>query len=260
MHFYTYDEWAAYDYYSTDTSTIYRGHTAIFDASEDSSKTYLTVRSCWKDPKFNSTYPGVPVIQPELEPIDLDIGCLYAIKEDGANHRATKGCIQYIPEYTLTHADAWPYLHLSYRPYYNKIEGVHKKVLSINIHDYAAFDKILIFQSIYSGAISFQEARSSLEFYFSNKWERTVGYDYNQYDYRINTCINSDASIMVVGAMITFDYVGSRKYIIIDSICEPVYGHVDMSAKYNWDLLWKTFTPSKDSKILESSIMHRSKD
>ena len=261
MHFYTYDEWVSNDYYSEDTATIYKGHTVIYDVTDNPNKQFLTIRSCWRDPEFRSTYPGIPIIHPELEKIDLDIGCLYKLTDDTSSSLSSRGCIQELNNEVGRSVHQAPYIQLTYkRYYYDAFEGVNKEVLTLNLDPNSKFDKVLIFQSVYSGAISFQEARSSLEFYFSDKYPAYPSYNFQKYDYRINTCIHSDDSLMVVGAMLTFDHVGGNDYILIESICEPVYGHVDMDNQYDWNLLWKTYKPNPDAEILRSSIMHQAKE
>ncbi len=266
MHFYTYDEWVSHDYYTQDNSVIYKGHSAVYDLSSNSSKTYLTVRSCWRDPKFVSDYQGVPEVVPKLEPIDLGVGCLYKLQGNTNEDRSLRGCIQRLGN-QLGRTYSSPYIEIApsrvgtsyYDIYEDKYEGLNKEILTIYVGSSATFEKILIFQGIYSGAIAFQDAQSSLEFYFSNRYNNQLGYNYQKYDYKINTCINSNDSLMVVGAMLTLDTVGSNRYLLIDSICEPVYGHVDMDNQYDWNLLWETYQPSAGAQYMESSIMHQAR-
>lgn len=257
MHMYTYDEWVAHNYYLEDSSSIFPGNIRIFDFSSNPSKKYLTIRSCWRDPKFISSSPGSVIIQPTPQEIDLDVGCLYKLTGDTASSRSRRGCVQELGNQWGSITEE-PYISTDLVSYtYDPYTRLHKKILIVNLNYYSSFEEILIFQSIYSGAISFQEANSSLEFYFSNKYPSDSGYNYNVYDYKINTGIYSNDTLMVVGALVSFDQTADRHYVTIQSICEPVYGHVDMDNTFNWNLLWKNYIPS--TEILPSSVMHYKK-
>lgn len=261
MHFYTYDEWVSHNYYSQDTAQLHKGYTRIFDLSDEeySDKEFLTIRSCWRNPIFISDFTGSPIVKPKMPEIDMDIGCLYKLKGNTNSDRSKRGCLQYIGD-NLGHITSSPYIGTNmWSGYYDKFTRLEKEVFTVNLNYYDEFEKILIFQSIYSGAISFQEAGSSLEFWLSDTYPGQLGYDYMRYNCKISTDIHSDDSLMVVGAMLTFDQVSSRKYVTIEAICEPVYGHVDMDNKYDWNLLWSTFKPEEGAAYLESSIMHQEK-
>ena len=258
MHMYTYDEWVAHNYYLEDSSVIYPGNIRVFDCTSNPTKKYLTIRSCWRNPKFISSQPGSVLIKPKMPDIDLDIGCLYKLTGNTTSDRSRRGCIQEI-KHQWGSLTSEPYIATSFLSYdYDIYTGLHKDLMSINLNHYEEFEEILVFQSIYSGAISFQEANSSLEFYFSDKHHGQSGYDNKTSDFKINTCIHSDDTLMIVGASISFDQTTDRHYVTIQSICEPVYGHVDMDNKYNWNLLWETYKTS-NPRVLIDSIMHYDK-
>ncbi len=268
MHFYTYDEWSANAYYSIDAREIPVGGHVILDLDSLNSdeQPYLNIHSCWRTPVFNSTYSsGTPVILPEISPIDCDIGCLYRFKN------GRKGCIQ-----SLNAADAdssgilgsitsYPFIQIVVDKYHDAFNQVDTKLLSVNLDYFSEIDQILIFQSVYSGAISFQEMSSFLEFRFKNSLSSAGNWIADEYKYKIQTNLHSDTSLMMVAALLTFSTSNTSddiniNYLTIENLSKFVYGHVDMDQQYDWNLLWKTFVPPSSSKILESSIMHYTKE
>ena len=120
MHFYTYDEWVSNDYYSIDSGQLYKGDTAIFDLSDPANqdKRYLTVRSCWNDPRFKSSIVGSPVINPTMPEIDLEIGCLYKLTGNKPSTRSLRGVIQQISGHVYTEVFEYPYIALTENGYY----------------------------------------------------------------------------------------------------------------------------------------------
>lgn len=279
MHFYTYDDWLNNAYYSKDNKEISKNSVKVVDITSDvSSNKYLTIRSCWRNPTFVSTYSRNPAIVPTMSTIDCDVGCLYQMKSSStypdstkAGYRMNRGCIQELRNhYRFPNPDPVP---LGFRPdielvsrdqrtpivYYDNYTGLYKKVISINLSEYTKFERILVFQSVYSGAISFQEMNSSLEFFMSSNSPTSSDYDYKNYDFKINTNLYNSSSLMIVGAVITFDIMGSATYMWIQNISKFVYGHVDMDRMYDWGNIWTCFTPPTDAPILESSIMHFAK-
>lgn len=265
MHFYTYDEWYNNAYYSKDNTEIPTGNTRIVPLADISEK-YLTIRSCYKNPEFISTYTGTPSISVDLEPVDVDIGCLY-LKNGSystkSQYRALRGCVQVLGNnFGSTYTD--PYIAIyntggSAHAEYVEFSQTYKEVLSIDLTHITEYSKILIFQSIYSGAIEFQDARTSLEFAFSDYLPGSSSYNWVDYTYKISTKMYSADSLMIAGAMITVDSVADSPYLIIDCLNQFVYGHVDMDETYDYGILWKAFEPSRSSVPLESSLIHYTK-
>lgn len=279
MHFYTYDDWVAHAYSTKNDKEIFKGQTKIIDVTD---RIYTTGSTTGKIRKLNITSrfnPTISVKSTAINPtfdfyasnVDCDLGCLYKYKDGryGPNESKYKnsGCIQMLGnDYGSEYPDAfqWPYIHLLT----SKDTGwsdLTTEILTIWIDasNFQRLDKILVFQSIYSGCIEFSECQTSLEFQLG----QIPGYadqSFTQYDYIINTNLYSATSQMIVGALITFDTSGEgqdRRYnLIIENISEFVYGHVDMAQKFEWKNLWKCLQPSKNSKAMPSSIMHYSKD
>ena len=149
-----------------------------------------------------------------------------------------------------------------YKEYYDDIDSIIKKAKDNGVEKYI------------SDATNINTCYEMLE--LANKYEDiyiTLGihpecidesYDDANFNYRINTNLCSSTSLMIAGAMLIFEFIEgiNNKYILtIQNISEFVYGYVDMSEKYGWDRpLWKTYQPSKNAKLLESSIMHYSKN
>lgn len=295
MHFYTYDEWVANAYYSVDQNEIPPGSSRTIDVSYtglDDPYHYLLIRSCWQNPRFVSTYPGPDRdIIPEMETIDFDVGCLWEynqnyIDSQHLSFRESRGCIQEISnsDETLGNVDVPPYIQLIPRSgvivngrgvilpyaYYDNFSDEYKKVLAINVQVCKHQKKrILVFQSIYNGAISFEEANSSLELWFTPSFSpaslpTSSQWGWKSYDYKLRTNLHSDNSIMIAAMMLTFDIFGpndqtATRFLRIDNLSKFVYGHPDMDKEFDWNLLWETFKPSTTSVPLDSSIMHFTK-
>lgn len=276
MHFYTYDDWVAHAYSTKNDKEIFKGQTKIIDVTDrigwgSDKVSHLNITS-----RFN---PTISVKSTAINPtfnfyssdVDCDLGCLYKFRGtwDGPYESRYKnsGCIQILDDsYGSPWPDAmeYPYIHLTTC----KDSGwshLTDEILTIEIEPgyFDILDKVLIFQSIYSGCIEFSACQTSLEFQLG-KTLGTSGQDFNRYDYIMNTNLYSATSQMIVGALITFDTSGEgqdkRYNLIIENISEFVYGHVDMAQKFGWKNLWKCFQPSKNSKAMPSSIMHYSKD
>lgn len=291
MHFYTYDEWVANATYSKDDKDISVGESRaykLYDAhlgSEDVVKTYLKIRSCWRNPVFISTYSkSIPIIKPTTPEIDCDLGCLY--EYEFTNSRTTteirKGCIQNLNDMLGTSTNRMryePYINLQYEEEFNNFTQQLQEVMTVNLRNqlrdqvkdndypypYHVFNRILVFQSIYSGSISYQEMNGSLEFYFTDDVNDN---NIKTYDCRISTDLNSSDSLMLAAAMLRFDRLyevvdGNRRlsavYLNIENLSRFVYGHVDMDHKFDWNLRWETFQPPENAEILDSSIMHFTK-
>lgn len=260
MHFYTYDEWVANNYYSKDNKEIIKNQSQTYSVTD----TYLTIRSCWRNPKFISTYSTTSQVGPTLDKIDCDLGCLYELETKDNNNQYIQGCIQFLKPYasnSLGDLDTPPFIKFyDNEEYFDSFSGLNKEILAINL-DNVFYDstpiirRMLIFQSIYSGSISFETTNSSLEFSFSSVEPYSVNYDYTSYNSKIYTNMHSNDSLMIVGCELTFLNVDSELYVTIQNICDFVYGHVDMADRFNYrTLLWETYQPSNN--ILESSIMH----
>lgn len=274
MHFYTYDEWVSNSYYSVDTREITPSRTQMYDLTENTDKDYLIVRSCWRNPEFVSSYSQSPSIVPTMSTIDCDIGCLYQLRDPTDSsidkysnegkilYRSRRGVIQEIGNSNGSFSSI-PYIVRNSVIRFDDFTQQNKKSVCINIGAHRrsnVFDRILIFQSVYSGAISFEEMNSNLEFYFSDSNDNSS--TYKKFDYKINTNMNSSDSLMIVGALLTFDNFGTdqlRSYLTIESVCKFVYGHVDMDNEYEVNNLWSCFQHPASSRPLESSIMHYTK-
>lgn len=275
MHFYTFDDWKSNSYYSKDNKEISKGTSRVIELTQEyvTRNPLLSIRSCFCQPTFVSTYSGTPSIIPKMPTIDLDVGCLYKLKD------GTTGSIQYLEDHTGNRGQS-PFIELDpSEEYYDDYTDLYKEILTIDLfrHWYSQvnYDKILIFQSIYSGAISFQESNCSLEIFPCNQYswrynittgeiEHNSEYDYKSYEYKINTNMYSDTSLMIASALITFDTFSSdgvtKKYMTIDSICDFAYGQSDLASRYGWNsMLWKGFIPPSSAEYLESSIMHYTK-
>lgn len=278
MHFYTYDEWLANSYYSIDSSEISKGSTQIYQLKDHDY--YLHIRSCWKDPKFVSTMGSDASVTPELSKIDLDVGCLYKMKptsepETQEEYRKNRGCIQELGgnfgDPRDTYVNTFPYIKIlgayvgsDVEPivYEDKFSGQHKTVMVVNLRQFSKFEKILVFQSIYSGAVSFEEANSSLELLFTNlsTVPNTIysgGPSVQDYNYLIKTNLYSGDSLMLAALLLSFSSVGSKNFLTIQNLSQFVYGHNDMSNQFDWTVLWKCFEPQ--GPWMESSIMHQEK-
>lgn len=279
MHFYTYDDWIAHAYSTVDARTIIKGQTKVIDLSDEisvHSGQYATLNiSSGYNPinSVKSTYAGRPSLTFSSSNIDCDLGCLYKLKDSTSvpegNKYGKKGCIQVLGNSIGSNdqfLDSFPYIRL-FQPgvdKYNDADVVNEETISIDLTQFSMFDKILVFQSIYSGAISFQEAETNLKFRFGSYLVTTSQEEQKDYQYIINTNLYSATSLMIVGALLTFETSrqgNNTKYLLtIENISEFVYGHVDMDEKYDWNLLWKGFVPSKNAKVMPSSIMHYSKN
>ena len=306
MHFYTYDEWLNNAYYYLDKDALAVSGQKVFDISsgskEISGSTTLSIKSCWKNPNFVSTYSGgYADVAPTMNPIECDVGCLYefnngVLYDDGSdlnpesstyarnrwndttrsNFLKNRGCIQPLSNIDDPNKEDTdvsgnygsfstpPYIELSKETTYSSFNEYNEKTLKINLEACRTImNRILIFQSIYSGAISFQSMSSYLDFKF-DKTQTNYGYDF-----RIHTNLYSSDSLMIVGALLTFgsaEYkesqsssVSKRYYLTVENVSKFVYGHVDMDKQYNWNMLWDTFKPASTSKVLDSSIMHKTK-
>lgn len=298
MHFYTYDEWLNNAYYYLDNYALAPGGQKVYDISSGSvdisGSTQLAIKSCWKNPNFVPTYSGgYASVAPTMNKIDCDVGCLYELNryDDGSdldledteypkkrwndttrtNFLLNRGCIQALsniddPNRESTDVSgnygsltSLPYVELSKNTEYSSFDEYNTRTLTLNIPMCRQYMKrMLIFQSIYSGAISFQSMASYLDFKF-DKTQNNYGYDF-----RIHTNLYSSDSLMIVGALLTFDYVdvsstSKRYFLTVENVCKFVYGHVDMDNQYNWNMLWETFKPASTSKVLNSSIMHKTK-
>lgn len=261
MHFYTYDDWVANAYYSKDNKEIPIGQTAVYEMTSDTPR-YLSIRSCWKNPRFISTYPGIPSIVPTEQKIDLDLGCICKLKD------GTYKVYQYLGGDLGSVLDP-PYIQLDDgEEKYDSFTDMNKEILNMNIKiDGIAdiYDSAIIFQSVYSGAISFQQCDSCLEFFFTNVPSTLDGveysnYDYISYDYKINTNLYSDTSLMIAAAKIEFDNTNTRKYIRIENLSKFVYGQEDLARTFGYgDIRWKSFQPPKGASPMPSSIMHYAK-
>lgn len=262
MYFYTYDEWLNNAYYAVDEDEIGVGRSKAYKLTSEDRE--LVIRSSWSNPKFISTYTlGTPSIVPTMNKIDCDLGCLYQLKPDPESpisekleYRNNRGVVQWLDSSTGS-----PSGNINYPPYitldkskntYDESTGRYSEYMKINLQYHSKFERILIFQSIYSGAISFEEAQTKLEFEVSTSDSTSTAFS-------ISTNMYSSTSLMIACALITFDTIGQNKYLIVDNISKFVYGHVDMDQEYNWGVLWKTFVPPYNSAILESSIMHFTK-
>lgn len=276
MHFYTFDDWKSNLYYSKDSKEISKGESRVIELTSDyvSNEKFplLSIRSCYRQPEFVSTYSGTPSIVPEMSTIDLDVGCLYKLKD------GTTGCIQYLDDHTGVRGLS-PFIELDpSEEYYDDYTGLYKEILTIDLQrqwlGYVNYDRILIFQSVYSGAISFQESNCCLEFLPCNSFSWTYDlsgniihnpdYDYKSYTYKMNTNMYSDTSLMIAAALISFDTFESdgsyKKYMTIQNVSEFAYGQPDLASRYDWNsMLWKGFIPSASAEYLESSIMHYAK-
>lgn len=275
MHFYTYDEWVNHSYYSIDDSEVSPGSSRVIDLSTlDTKYHYIVIRSCWKNPKFLSTYTkSSPAIVPTMEKIDCDIGCLYQLKGNTSSTRKKRGCIQEMTG-SMGSTLVSPYIQvvqtLRYgewikQEYYDNFTNENKTGLEILIRDssgplYTRSDfpeKILIFQSIYSGAISFEEMDSSIEISFSSTNNNLSD---KNYEYKLRTNQYSSDSLMLAALMLTFSSMSDNKvYLTIENLSNFVYGHVDMDREYDWNLLWENFNVESNTP-LESSIMHHTKE
>lgn len=292
MHFYTYDEWVANAYYSVDQNEIIPGSSQTIDITEGTSHHYLLVRSCWQYPKFISTYSATNSgIMPEVRPIDCDIGCLWESRATWApdarptkeEFRNSRGCIQELSNGASAKGDIHtsPYMQLITKSgttsgvlpyaYYDNFTQEYKKVLAIDLNACKqTIQRILVFQSLYSGAISFEEANSSIELWFTSTFDPSAPPTSNQwgwrtYDHKLRTNLHCDTSIMIAAMMLTLDSFGSapssrKDFLRIDNLSTFVYGHPDMDKSFNWNLLWETFEPPKTSTPLYDSIMHYTKE
>lgn len=266
MHFYTYDEWLADSYYTKDSTVLLKNETKVYDLSDPPGR-YLTIRSCWSNISYISNTIDSSLMALTPYHIDCDIGCLW--KLTGEYYSGRKGCIQEIDDMIGNIAET-PWIEINDRAersqksgivqvYYDNFNDQYKKILTIDLNYQRQMSSILIFQSIYSGAISFQDATTNLEFFFSDYYGGNSNYDYQTYDFKINTEIYCNDSLMVVGALLTFDHNSYGDYLIIESLCQPVYGHVDMDMRYNWGLRWNCFKPPAGAALMPESLMHYTK-
>ena len=276
MQFYTYNDWLMHAYSTTNEKEIIKGQSKIIDLTgrigdADDQVKRLNIKSTFNPTVSVKSTAVNPVIDFASSNVDCNLGCLYKFKGDWSGPYPSvyknSGCIQVLNNALGSQwqdAYNYPYIRLilpdrSMWPAYFKNE-----LLTINIEKgyFELFDKFLIFQSIYSGCISYQEAVTGLEFHF-DKMPGEVGWNYNSYDYQINTNLYSATSLMIVGALITFNTSGSgsdKRYLVtIQNVSKFVYGHVDMCEQFGWNILWKSFQPSKDAKYMPDSIMHYSR-
>lgn len=277
MHFYTYDDWIAHAYSTTDQKDLSKGQTKVIDVTGKLGKGDDQFR---RINIFSRHTPVVSVKSDDTNPsfdfysstVNCDLGCLYKIKDKYKQPTPSKynnlGCIQPLDNaFGSEYPDAsqWPYIFLIDKEeskLYPNLKGA--QCLTINVENsFEKLEKILVFQSIYSGCISYPEAQSSLEIQFGEV-PGTINWNPDKYDYKINTNLYSATSLMIVGALITFDISGqqpNQQYnLIIQNISEFVYGHVDMAERFGWNKpLWRCFVPPKDAKVMKDSIMHYSK-
>lgn len=264
MHFYTFDEWLANAYYSHDDSIVSRGSSTIINwSSQFSGKPCLNVRSCWKNPKFVSTVGTNPIIVPKMEPINCDIGALYQFKDrtryndyvnynldpydfpanvNPSGYRANRGCVQVLDKNYGSY-DSFPFIQIAYRgdnqepqQYYEQDQGYNKEILRINLSAFDSFERILVFQSLQSGAISYEDANTCLELWFSST---PMKLDYKTYDYRLSTNAHSSNSLMIAAALLTFDNVNGQKYLIVDNLSDFAWGQPNLDSQYDWNVLWE---------------------
>ena len=290
MHFYTYDEWYNNYYYSQDSTEISRNDTRVIDLSTYSNPwLYLHIRSVWSNPKFTPVGVSDPVVNIQYEPIDCDLGCLYQLKENTEEindsdtpHLQNKGYIQSIDNHWGVRNDVGtgipdfgsspPYMGLRYIT--DPVTGVETpliqtkplsqenfELLTLILRNdttnfYSQFERILIYQCIYSGAISFQDMYSRLEFNVV-ELEDFDKYPYESSTAKIITSLEKNDTWMLAAAMLTFDTIQNHPCLLIENVSQFVYGHVDMDQKFNWNLLWKNYHPKGD--YMPSSIMHFAK-
>lgn len=269
MQFYTYNDWLMHAYSTTNEKEIIKGQSKVVDLTgrigdADDQVERLNIKSVFNPTLSIESTSVNPVIQFGSSSIDCIMGCLY--KSNGnwvtSDERyGYSGCIQELNR-SLGYSTYPPYIQLLLPSAYSNT--LKNELLSINLRKqyFTMLDKILVFQSIYSGCISYQEAVSGLEFQFG-KVPETSSWNSDRYDYKINTNLYSATSLMIVGALITFSTSVSgsdTKYVVtIQNISEFVYGHVDMCEQFGWNILWKSFQPSKDAKYMPDSIMHYSR-
>ena len=311
MHFYTYDEWYANEYYYQDNTEIPRGNTQIIDLYPyDTTKSlYLHIRSVWSDPKFVSTTSQDQVINIQYDPIDCDLGCLYQFKDGNAGigysdstrdgFLKNRGYIQAIdkhwgvtngPQGTPDFGSEPPYMGLRYiedpttgvqepRVFRKPISQEKFELLTLILREvlygdngritsnktfYDKFQRILIYQSIYSGAVAFQDMHSRLEFNIV-ELEDSDKDPYENSVAKVITSLEKNDTWMIAAAMLTFENrtvntdqgTEIHPYLIIENVSQFVYGHVDMDHQFNWNMLWKNYQPQGNS--MPSSIMHFSK-
>lgn len=296
MHFYTYDEWYNNEYYSQDNTEIPRGNTKIIDLSAYSNPwLYLHIRSVWSDPKFVSTTSQDQVINIEYDPIDCDLGCLYEFKENAVYEGSSRevylknrGYIQAIDNHWGVENDEGagipdfgrkpPYMGLRYttEPY----TGVQKPLVQVKplsrekfelltiilrnqdyntgtiTNFYEKFKRILIYQSIYSGAVAFQDMHSRLEFNVKELQPQDT-YPYEESTAKIITSLEKTDTWMIAAAMLTFETINNKPCLMIENVSQFVYGQVDMDHKFEWNMLWRNYHPKGDS--MPTSIMHFAK-
>lgn len=277
MHFYTYNDWVAHSYSTTNERDLSKGQTKIVD---------VTDRIGQADDQFKrinifSRYtPTVSVRSTDINPsfdfyssnVNCNLGCLYKVRGTYSGPNSSRygnsGCIQSLgdalgSQYPSSYQ--WPYLFLideKESHLYPELNGGECLTINVEPGYFEMFEKILVFQSIYSGCISYEESQSSLEIQFG-KIPGELNWNPSRYDYRINTTLYSATSLMIVGALITFDVSGSgssqKRSIIIENISEFVYGHVDMAERFGWGKIrWKSYQPPKSAKVMPDSIMHYS--
>lgn len=279
MKFYTYDDWIANAYSTKTDKELVKGQSTVVDLTgklgwEPEKISRLNITSIY-NPVYTVKSTAInPVIDFPVSTIDCGLGCLYKFTNGYSGPYESKygnsGCVQTLDDSLGSpwhDAIGWPYMHIvrasDNAKWHNTLRG---DILTINIEDhyFGLLDKILVFQSIYSGCITYQEAASSLEIKLG-KMPGHINWKPDEYDYVVNTTLYDATSLMIVGVLFTFEsegYGSSRNHRLrIENISEFVYGHVDMAQRFGWNRpLWKTFTPPANAKVMPSSIMHYSKD
>ena len=276
MHFYTFDEWLANAYYSEDNSSIPKGSSKVINlTSEYPDARYLHIWSCWRTPKFISTVGSDPTIVPTIPEIKSEFGCLYELNyynEDldpadinynvpvpeghehdvykyRVNYRSNRGALQALGR-KLGSIARPPFIFLFgnlvtgvVATWYDQNEDYNKQLMTINISQSENIQKILLYQILTEGAIAFEDATTCLELCFSNNPNASLDDDI---DYRLRTNAHSSDSLMVVAAQLTFDSVGSSRYLIIDNLSQFVYGRVDMDHEFDVNILWRSVNTVTD--------------
>lgn len=257
MRLYTYDEWISGTYTISNDKEILQGQTRMVDLTSklfSGSRRELRVDSVFRS-KGTTLSAGSNSFVFQSYDIDCDIGCLYLYDRTyEENNYAYRDCIQCLNN-RVGYLNQYPYIYLD-----EDTDQPNTSSLRIDLGGFRDFKKILIFQSIYSGAITFKEASTQLRFKFIFNDDDASE---SEYDYVINTNLYNTTSQMIVGAILTFETYGKgingRYKLNIQNISEFVYGHVDMNEKFNWGLLWRCFQPPKNADAMPSSIMHYAK-
>lgn len=221
MHLYSYDDWVSGVYSTTEQNMLLDTQTSVVALSGQNNPA------------------GLRISVSSIADSYIDIGCLYQYKSD-SGYLNKQGCIQSLNDETGDVSN-FPYILKSgYLTQENNQKIIHNYI-EINLSHVYQLEKVLIFIEPSESYQDNSSMNSNLQFGFINSLHQ---FEFSRSICKININQQDPTSNMLAAALISFSTRlidnSVQGHIIIKNLSKFVYGRVDMSNQYNWNVLWKT--------------------